>query len=156
MRRDESFIITWVRNKKVSIPETCSHSTARSGFLRWAEEEVSRTALKMVGVHMSWYTVLPWHFSALPWRKQAHLPSHNSSQHSFAELFPFEMWIYCLQNIYLASKQYVTQSATALSGHMNKKESEVERYCSKCHCFVSRHPFIFERFWFIRTLWPFV
>lgn len=42
---------------------------------------------------------------------------HNT----FAELFPFEMWIFCLKNMHLTSNQYVIQTATALPCHVALK-----------------------------------
>lgn len=91
------------------------------------------------------------------WKKEGHLPSDSCSQHSFAELFPFEMWIYCLKNMH----EYVIQSATVLPCHMilkgeQKKEWGWKDIAQKVIVLYREQPFIFERFWFISILWPFV
>lgn len=94
------------------------------------------------------------------WKKQACLPSDNCLHHSFAELFPFEMWIYCLKNICLTSNQYVIHSATALPCHDSERRAKKRaRWKDTAQNFIVLYPgqpFIFERFWFIGILWPFV
>lgn len=91
------------------------------------------------------------------WKKQAHLPSDSCSQHSFAELFPSEMWIYCLKNMH----EYVIQSATALPCHVTlkgeqKKEWGWKDIAQSVIVLYPEQPFVFETFWFISILWPFV
>ena len=56
-------------------------------------------------------------------KSNPHLPSDNCSQH----FFPLNysrltcLWIYCRENAYLTSSQYIIHSATALPCHMTPK-----------------------------------
>lgn len=134
----------------MSIPETCP----RSKEFLW-DEQRKKWAQQLWSVSMwagTWCcngTTQLCH-----WKKQACLPSDNCSQHYFAELFPSEMWVYCLKNICLTSNQYVIHSATALPCHNSerraKKKSKVERYCSKFHYSVPRTAIYF---WEILIYW---